>query len=79
MYKFRIPKLGQSDAEMEILEIMVKVGDKVKAGDPILNIETEKASTILESEVSGRVKEIFFKNSDIVKVGDVIFTIEEEK
>ena len=78
MYKFRIPKLGQSNDDMEILKIMVKVDDKIKIDDPVIDIETEKASTILESEVSGIVKEVFFKNGDFVKVGDTIFTIEEE-
>ena len=78
MYKFRIPKLGQSNDDMEILKIMVKVDDKIKIDDPVIDIETEKASTILESEVSGIVKEVFFKNGDFLKVGDTIFTIEEE-
>lgn len=79
MYKFRIPKLGQSESDMQILEIMVKAGDKIKQGDPVMDIETEKASTVLESEVSGTVKEIFYKNDDYVKVGDILFTFEEEK
>ena len=79
MYKFGIPKLGQSDTEMEILEIMVKVGDRIKVGDPVVDIETEKASTVLESEIEGTVKEIFFKKGDFVKVGDIIFTMEQKK
>ena len=79
MYKFRVPKLGQSDSEMEILEIMIEKDDQIKVGDPVVDIETEKASTILESEITGRVEEVFFKKGDFVKVGDIIFTMEEEK
>ena len=78
MYKFRIPKLGQSESDMQILEIMVKEGDRIKQEDPVVEIETEKASTVLESEVSGTVKEIFYKNDDYVKVGDILFTVEED-
>jgi len=78
MYKFRIPKLGQSESDMQIIEIIVKVGDRIKQEDPVVEIETEKASTVLESEVSGIVKEIFYKNNDYVKVGDVLFTVEED-
>jgi len=78
MYKFRIPKLGQSESDMQILEIMVKVGDRIKQEDPVVEIETEKASTVLESEISGIVKEIFYNNNDYVKVGDVLLTIEED-
>ena len=78
MYKFKVPKLGQSDSEMEILEIMVEEGKKIQVGDPVLEIETEKASTILESEISGTIKDVFFKNGDFVNVGEVIFTVEED-
>lgn len=76
MNEFRVPKLGQSDSEMEILDIMVKKDDRIKVGDPVIEIETEKASTILESEIAGRVKEIIFKKGDFVNVGDIIFTME---
>ena len=79
MYKFRVPKLGQSDSEMEILEIMVKKDDQIKVGDPVIDIETEKASTILESEIAGRVEEVFFKKGDYVNVGDIIFTYGTKK
>jgi len=78
MYSFRVPKLGQSDSDMQVLKIMVKPGDKIKQEDPVVEIETEKASTVLESEVSGIVKEIFYKNDDYVKVGDILFTVEED-
>ena len=78
MYSFRVPKLGQSDSDMQILNIMVKPGDKIKQEDSVVEIETEKASTVLESEVSGTVKEVFFKSNDYIKVGEIIFTVEED-
>ena len=79
MYRFRVPKLGQSDSDMQILEVKVKTGDTIKQGDPVVEIETEKASTVLESEIAGVVKDVFFKKDDFVKVGEVLFTVEEKK
>jgi len=78
LYDYTLPKLGQSDSEVEILEIKVKSGDTVKKGDPIVEVESEKASTILESEIDGVVQEVLAKNGDIVKVGTVILKIKEK-
>ena len=78
LYDYTLPKLGQSDSEIEILELKVKVGDSVKSGDPIVEVETEKASTILESEIDGVVEEVLVKNGDIIKVGTIIYRIKEK-
>lgn len=78
MYDFTLPKLGQSDAEIEIMNFKVKINDQIKIGDPIIEVETEKASTILESEINGVVKEILVKNGEIVGVGTVLCRIMEE-
>lgn len=78
VYDFTLPKLSQSDSELEILDIKVKTGDIIKIGDPIVEVETEKAATILESEIDGVVQEVLAKNGDIVKVGTVILKIKEK-
>lgn len=77
MYNFTIPKVGMGITEVEISEWKVKAGDKVNTGDEIVEIETEKASTVLESNVSGTVKEILYKDGDIVEVGKVVCRIKE--
>lgn len=78
LYDYTLPKLGQGDSEIEILEIKIKVGDSVKRGDPIVEVESEKASTVLESEIDGIVEEVLVKNGDIVKVGTIICRIKEK-
>lgn len=78
VYDFTLPKLGQSDSELEILDIKVKAGDRVKIGDPIVEVETEKAATILESEIDGVVEEVLVRNGDILKVGAVILRIKQK-
>ena len=78
MHDLTIPKMGMDTTEVEILKWIVKVGDKVKKGDPVAEIEFEKATTEIESEVSGVIEEILFKEGDIVDVGSVICRIKDE-
>ena len=78
MHELTVPKMGMDTTEVEILKWIVKVGDNVKKGDSIVEIEFEKATTEIESEVSGVIEEILFKEGDIVNVGSVICRIKNE-
>jgi len=78
MQELTVPKMGMDTTEVEILKWIVKVGDNVKKGDPIVEIEFEKATTEIESEVSGVIEEILFKEGDIVNVGSVICRIKND-
>ena len=78
MHELTVPKMGMDTTEVEILKWIVKVGDNVKKGDPIVEIEFEKATTEIESEVSGVIEEILFKEGDIVNVGSVICRIKND-
>jgi len=78
MYDFTVPKMGMDTTEVEILKWKVEVGYKVKKGDPIVEIEFEKATTEIESDVSGTIEEILFKEGEIVKVGSVICKIKND-
>ena len=62
LYDFIIPKMGMGTTDIDIIKWKVKVSDKVKKGDPIIEIESEKVSTVLESEKSGVVAEVLYKN-----------------
>lgn len=75
MHELTVPKMGMDTTEVEILKWMVKVGDSIKKGEPVAEIEFEKATTEIESEVSGTVEEILCKEGDIVDVGSVIARI----
>ena len=78
LYDLIIPKVGMGITEVDLMNLRVKVGDKVIKGDIICQIEMEKASTELESEVSGIVEEVFFKVGDTIEVGSVVCRIKEE-
>ena len=73
-----LPKVGMGVTEVEISHWKVKVGEKVNIGSPLVEIEMEKLSTVLESTRSGAVKEILFKEGEIVSVGSIICIIEED-
>lgn len=71
---FKLPDLGEGIHEGEVIAVLVSVGDIVDEGDPILEVETDKASVEIPSPYSGKVNEILVKAGDVVKVGDVLMT-----
>ena len=72
-----LPDTG-SDSPVEIIEISVKVNDKVSEGDSILVLETDKATVEMPAPSSGTIKSIAVKEGDKVSTGDLIGTIETE-
>jgi pyruvate dehydrogenase E2 component (dihydrolipoamide acetyltransferase) len=70
--KFRLPDLGEGIHEAEVLAILVAVGDEVREGDPLMEIETDKAAVEIPSPFTGKVKEILVKPGDVIKVDDVL-------
>ncbi len=75
---FRLPDVGEGIAEAEIVEYLVKVGDNVKADQPVVRIETDKAVVELPAPVTGKVVEIPHEPGSTVKVGDALLIIETE-
>ena len=71
---FKLPDLGEGIHEGEVLSVRVAVGDKVKEGDIILEVETDKAAVEIPSPYTGVVEEILVKPGDTVKVGQVLLT-----
>ncbi|MGD9262133.1 MAG: hypothetical protein PVG44_16965, partial [Desulfobacterales bacterium] len=71
---FKLPDLGEGVHEGEILAVLVSVDQKVKEGDIILEVETDKAAVEIPSPYNGTVNEILVKPGDIVNVGEAIMT-----
>ena len=69
---FKLPDLGEGVHEGEVLAVHVSVGQEVKEGDIILEVETDKAAVEIPSPFTGTVAEIMVKSGDTVKVGDVM-------
>ncbi len=75
---FKLPDLGEGIHEGEVIAVLVKTGDTVTEGDPILEVETDKAAVEIPSPFSGTIEEIMVKPGDEVTVGDTMMTIESE-
>jgi len=77
MYEIRIPKLGMDTTECDVKAWLVKVGDRVGPGAPLLEVETEKADVVIEAEVAGVVSEIRAQAGQTVPVGTVVGLIDD--
>ena len=75
-FKFKLPDLGEGITEADVVEWLVKPGQRVKKDQEIAKIETAKALIALPSPVSGKIVEIHYKDGTNIKVGSVLTTIE---
>jgi len=73
-----LPELGESISSGDILRVLVKPGDTLVKDQPVLELETDKATIEVPSALAGMVKEIKVKAGDKVKVGQVILSVEED-
>ena len=71
--EIKVPDIGAD--EVEITEILVKVGDKVKKGQVVCIVEAMKLMNEIEAEFDGEVVEICKKDEDMVEYGTVLFKI----
>jgi len=74
--EFKLPDLGEGIHEGEIVEVYVKPDDRVAEGDPLLEVETDKAVTAIPSPFTGKVTEVRVAAGDTVHVGDVMVVFE---
>jgi pyruvate dehydrogenase E2 component (dihydrolipoamide acetyltransferase) len=77
MIEFKFPDVGEGIAEGEIVRWLVAVGDTVRAHQPIVEMETDKAVVELPSPRSGVIRELRGAVGDTVAVGAVLAVIEE--
>src|SRR5436189_1741162 len=77
MSEMKLPELGENIEGGDVLRVMVKTGDAVKKDQPVLELETDKATIEVPSSVEGVVKEIKVKAGDKVKVGAVVLTVDD--
>ncbi len=70
-----IPDIGDFD-EVAVIELLVKAGDKVRAEQSLITVESDKASMEIPSSHSGVVKELQVKLGDKVKQGSVVLKLE---
>ena len=71
----RLPQLGQTMEEGTVVNCLVNVGDEVKKGDVIFEIETDKATLEMESPAEGFVKYVLAKTDETLPVGAPVLVL----
>ncbi|CDQ21195.1 2-oxoglutarate dehydrogenase complex dihydrolipoyllysine-residue succinyltransferase [Halobacillus karajensis] len=77
MKEIKVPELAESITEGTIAEWLVKKGDQVEKGDPILELETDKVNVEVNADASGVIAELLKDEGEDVEVGDVIAQVDE--
>jgi len=73
--EIKVPDIGDFD-EVAVIEVLVKVGDTIKAEQSLITVESDKASMEIPSAAAGVVKEVKVKLGDKVKQGSVVLLLE---
>jgi pyruvate/2-oxoglutarate dehydrogenase complex dihydrolipoamide acyltransferase (E2) component len=76
LIEIKVPDIGDYQ-DVPVIEVLVKVGDKVEKEQSIVVLESDKATMDIPSSHSGVVKEIKVKAGDNLSQGSVVMTIEE--
>lgn len=71
-HEIRLPALGQTSDEMEIVSWYKAVGDRVDVAEPLLCVETDKAQVDVESAEEGILLSILAQPGDVLTTGDLI-------
>ncbi len=74
---FKLPDLGEGITEAQIIRVLVKEGDPIKADQYLMEVETDKAAVEIPSPYSGVAKKIHVAEGQTVNVGSVIVTFDE--
>jgi pyruvate dehydrogenase E2 component (dihydrolipoamide acetyltransferase) len=75
--EFRLPELGENVEKGDLLKVLVSVGDTISRDQPVLELETDKATIEVPSTVSGKVQAVHVNPGDEVKVGQLILTVQD--
>ena len=76
--KLLVPDIGEFE-KVEVIELLVKVGDQINLNDPVVTIESDKSSVEIPSTLSGVVESVNIKVGDKVSKGDLLLNISSSK
>src|SRR3954447_20150361 len=75
MQEVQVPDIGDFK-DVPVIQVFVKPGDEVKKEDPLVSLESDKATMDVPSPASGKVKEVKIKVGDRVSKGSAILVME---
>src|SRR5881275_2813659 len=71
-----LPELGENIATGDLVKLLVKPGDHVEKDQPLLELETDKATVEVPSPSTGTVKEVHVREGEKLKVGQAILSLD---
>jgi pyruvate dehydrogenase E2 component (dihydrolipoamide acetyltransferase) len=74
--EFKLPELGENIHQGDLVRLMISPGAQVSEGQPVMELETDKAVVEVPSSMTGIVKDVHVSQGDKIKVGQLIFTLE---
>jgi pyruvate dehydrogenase E2 component (dihydrolipoamide acetyltransferase) len=74
--EFRLPEVGENVETGQVVKVLVSVGDTIKAGQSVLELETDKAVVEVDASVSVTIKEVLVTEGQEINVGQLILTVE---
>jgi len=70
--ELKVPSVGESVSEVMVVDWIVTEGDSVSQDDPLVELETDKATMEVPAPFSGRLTRIVLKAGDSAQIGDVL-------
>ncbi len=78
MAEVKLPEIGEGIESGDVLEVLVKEGDVIKKGQGVVELETDKATIVVDSTQDGKITKIHVSEGDTVKIGQTIITVEAQ-
>ena len=73
----RLPELGEGIESGDVVGVLVAEGDSVELQQPLVELETDKATVEVPAEVAGTITKVHVSNGDTVAVGAVLVTVDD--
>jgi len=74
----KVPDIGEFE-NVEVIEVLVSIGQSILKNDPLITIESDKSSVEIPSAFSGKIKSVNVKVGDKVSEGSIILDMETEE
>ncbi len=74
--EFKLPEIGENISQGTVTKVLVKIGDTIKKGQNILELETDKAVVEIPSNIEGMVSEVLVQSGKVIKIGQPILRME---
>ena len=75
--ELKLPDLGEGIADVDVLSVLVSAGQAVAKDDPIIEIESDKATLEVPAELAGTVTQVLVNAGDTIQVGQTLIELEE--